>query len=127
MKSPRRNPDKAQKGQEEGTRYVHRMYLKVFAIILALVIILPFAGYGTNPSKAGEITATGFLKKQGITTYMYGTHVLLDDSGRTLYALRSDTIDLNKYINRQVRVRGYLVQGYPLESGPNYLNVKSIE
>lgn len=107
--------------------YSNRMCLKVSAIILTLVIMLPVAGFGADSKNPEEVTATGFLKKQGITTYMYGTHVLLDENGRTLYALRSDTIDLNKYINRQVTIRGSLVKGYPIDSGPNYLNVKFIE
>jgi len=104
-----------------------RIHLKVMTMILTLAIVLPFASFGATPSKPGEITATGFLKKQGITTYMYGTHVLLDDNGWTLYALRSNAIDLNKYINLKVTVRGSLIDGYPLDFGPNYLNVKSME
>ncbi len=107
--------------------YVSRMYLKVLAIILTVVIVLPFAGFGADSSKPEEVTAIGFIKKQGMTTYMYGTHVLLDEKGKTLYALRSDSIDLNKYINRKVTVRGYLVDGYPIDSGPNYLNVKFVD
>jgi hypothetical protein len=107
--------------------YATRTYLKVLAIILTVIIVLPFAGFGAGSSKPEEVTATGFIKKQGITTYMYGAHVLLDEKGKTLYALKSDNIDLNKYINRKVTVRGYLVAGYPIDSGPNYLNVKFIE
>jgi hypothetical protein len=107
--------------------YANRIYLKVLAIILTAIIVLPVASFGADSKNPEEITATGFIKKQGITTYMYGTHVLLDDNGRTLYALRSDTFDLNKYINRKVTVRGYLVNGYPIDFGPNYLNVKFIE
>ncbi len=107
--------------------YSNIMHLKVLAIILTLVIVLPLVGFGANMGKPGEVTATGFLKKQGVTTYMYGTHVLLDDNGRTLYALKSDSIDLNKYVNRKVTVKGYLIDGYPIDFGPNYLYVKSIE
>jgi hypothetical protein len=107
--------------------YATRTYLKVLAIILTVIIVLPFTCFGADSSKPGEVTATGFIKKQGITTYMYGTHVLLDEKGQTLYALRSDNIDLSKYINRKVTVKGYLVKGYPIDSGPNYLNVKFIE
>lgn len=57
---------------------------------------------------------------------MYGTHVLTDDKGKTLYALRS-RIDLDKYISRKVIVKGYLVTGYPTDSGPDYLNVRSVK
>jgi hypothetical protein len=112
---------------EAGTVYAHRMHLKVLAILLTLLIVLPVAGLRANPNRPGEVRATGTIQKQGITSYMYGTHVLLDDNGRTLYALRSDTMDLNNYINRKVTVRGYLVKGYPIDSGPDYLNVKFIE
>jgi len=107
--------------------YDKRLYLKISALILTLVIVLPLASFGANASKPGEITSSGTIKKQGITTYMYGTHVLLDDKGRIVYALRSDNIDLNKYIDRKVTVKGYLVDGYPIDFGPNYLNVKFIE
>lgn len=107
--------------------YTTRWHLKILAIILTAVMVLPFVGFGANPSKPEEVTASGIIKKQGITTYMYGTHVLLDEKGQTLYALRSDNIDLNKYINRKVTVKGYLVKGYPIDSGPNYLNVKFID
>jgi len=107
--------------------YTTSIYTKVLAIILTAIIVLPVASFGADSSNPEEVTATGFIKKQGMTTYMYGTHVLVDDNGRTLYALKSDTIDLNKYINRQVTIRGHLVNGYPLDSGPNYLNVKFIE
>ena len=113
--------------QEEGTMYATSIYTKFLAIILTVVIVLPFASYEAYSSKPGEVTATGFIKKQGITTYMYGTHVLLDEKGQTLYALKSETIDLNKYINRKVTIRGYLVKGYPTDSGPNYLHVKFIK
>jgi hypothetical protein len=105
----------------------NRTYLKVLAIILAMVIVLPSTSFGKNSSNPGEITASGTIKERGITTYMYGTHVLLDDNGRTLYSLSSDNIDLNKYIGRKVTVKGYLVKGYPVDAGPNYLNVKFIE
>ena len=72
------------------------------------------------------ITATGIVQKQGITTYMYGTHVLLDDKGKTLYALVSKTINLESYINHTVTVHGILVNGYPIDGGPRLLDVQSV-
>lgn len=105
----------------------NRMHLKVLTIILAMVIVLPFTSFGKNSGNPGEITASGTLKERGITTYMYGTHILLDDHGQTLYALSSDNIDLNNYIGRKVTVKGNLVKGYPVDSGPNYLHVRFIE
>lgn len=33
------------------------------------------------------VQAEGAIQLQGVTTYMYGTHALIDLSGQTLYAL----------------------------------------
>jgi len=70
--------------------------------------------------------ATGALHKIEVSTWMYGTHTLDDASGRHLYALTSSNIDLNAYENKQVEVWGNLVEGYPVDGGPQYLNVTNI-
>jgi len=75
---------------------------------------------------AVKITSMGIIKKQGMTSYMYGTHVLVNENGRTLYALKSDRINLDPYVGRKVTVSGELVHGYPVENGPNYLHVDSV-
>ncbi len=104
-----------------------KWYLRFLAVILSLVIVLPCAGFERVPGNTGEITASGTVKKQGVTTYMYGTHVLVDDHGKTLYALRSGNIDLDAHVGRKVTVKGNLVEGYPVDFGPPYLDVKYIE
>ena len=71
--------------------------------------------------------SVGIIRKQGTTSYMYGTHILVDDDGRTLYALKSDRIKLDPYVGRKVTVSGELIKGYPVEGGPTYLNVDSVE
>lgn len=68
-----------------------------------------------------EVVVSGILQENGITTFQYGTHVL---GG---YALRSSTIDLNLYVNQQVTIRGQKIDGYPVDGGPDYLEVESIE
>lgn len=99
--------------------------------ILLILIIISFAGCGSdssnNPAEIYGVKAAGIVKRQGTTTYMYGTHVLIDGDGRTLYALKSDNINLDNYIDKRVMVKGDLVDGYPVDGGPNYLNVKSVE
>lgn len=75
---------------------------------------------------AVKITSVGVVKKQGMTSYMYGTHALVNENGRTLYALKSDRINLDPYVGRRVTVSGELIKGYPVENGPNYLNVESL-
>lgn len=100
-------------------------YLK-FVPVLLMVFLLPCACLGGN-ARPAEITAVGTVQKQGITTYMYGTHVLKDESGKTLYALTSDRVDLDRYVGRKVTVRGDLVGGYPVDGGPPYLRVAAVE
>jgi hypothetical protein len=72
------------------------------------------------------VTAEGTIKEQGFTSYMYGTHVLVDSNRKTLYALRSESIDLDLYVGKKVTVTGVPVAGYPVDNGPVYLNVSSV-
>ena len=71
--------------------------------------------------KSSAIEATGTIQQQGITTYQYGTHVIPG------FALRSNTIDLDSYIGQTVTVIGRLIDGYPVENGPDYLEVEEIK
>jgi hypothetical protein len=71
--------------------------------------------------------SVGIIKSHGTTSYMYGTHVLVNDNGKTLYALRSNNIELDRHVGRKVKVSGYLIKGYPVDGGPDFLDVESIE
>jgi hypothetical protein len=79
---------------------------------------------GNKPVQA--VSASGILQEQGVTTYQYGTHVLVDVNGKTLYALKSTTIKLNNYLGKKVQLQGVPVEDYPLEGGPDYLEVLTI-
>jgi hypothetical protein len=74
-----------------------------------------------------RIDAEGTIRRQGMTIYQYGTHILVDQSGRTRYALSSDQIDLNNYVDHHVRVSGTQVSGYPVDLGPDYLEVEDVQ
>ena len=76
-------------------------------------------------TSAEKVTASGTIKKQGVTSYMYGTHVLVNETGKTLYALKSHRVDLDVYVGKRVTVCGELVDGYPIDNGPSYLDVSS--
>lgn len=73
-------------------------------------------------------TASGTLIKLEVTSFMYGTHALRisPTSPDSIVALKSD-LDLDKFIDKKVNVRGKLVDGYPVDGGPSLLNVTSIE
>lgn len=79
-----------------------------------------------SENKPKGLSASGIIQLQGVTTYQYGTHVLLDVNGNTLYALKSDIFKLNNYLGKKVELQGIPVEGYPLEGGPEYLEVVTI-
>lgn len=67
----------------------------------------------------------GLLRQQGPTTYMYGTHVISGEG--QFYALRSSRVNLDNYVGRTVTVKGHKVEGYPVENGPEYIDVKVVQ
>lgn len=78
----------------------------------------------------------GVISKQGMTFYQYGSHVLEGNllngnpdhmKKKTTIALTSDTIDLDKWLGKEVIVTGTPIEGYPVEGGPLYVNVLAVE
>ncbi len=94
------------------------MTSRIFTLLLAGVLTF---GCSEEPKK---MVVEGILLKASdafATTYQYGSY------GIAPYALRSQTIDLEPWVNQQVRVVGTPIEGYPLSGGPEYLEVESIE
>jgi beta-lactamase class A len=91
------------------------------AFVFALMVgMLPF-------TTVAEITAEGTLQKRAVTTYQYGTHILVDDSGKTLYALQFNNPQmLDSLVGKRVRLFGSLVPGYPVSGGLPYLHVTRV-
>ncbi|MBM78813.1 MAG: hypothetical protein CL846_10055 [Crocinitomicaceae bacterium] len=96
-------------------RYVNDTFPKASLIVLMISI-----SASCNLSKS-NIKTSGVIQKQGITTYQYGTHTIPG------YALKSNTIDLDKYIDQKVKIKGSKVDGYPVDGGPEYIEVKKIK
>ncbi len=69
-------------------------------------------------------TFKGLLEKQTITSYQYGTHTISNKD--VIYALRSSTINLDTYVNKTVTIKGSKVKGYPVDGGPEYIDVKEV-
>jgi hypothetical protein len=92
-------------------------------ILLAILIIVT-----ASCKKEDDVNQLrGTIQAQGITTYMYGTHVLTNNVGQTLYALRSSSVKLDNYIGKNVEISGSKVGGYPVDGGPDYLDVSKIK
>ena len=67
----------------------------------------------------------GVIKSQGITTFQYGSHTIVNN--KKLYALRSDSIKLDDYIGKKVELTGIKINGYPIDGGPEFYNVVHIK
>jgi hypothetical protein len=92
-----------------------------------LIFIISVTILACGKSRYRTVCKTGILKLQGITTYQYGSHILEDNAGKTLYAL---TIDSNNniatFINKNVEISGTFTEGYPVEGGPELIAVTRI-
>jgi hypothetical protein len=73
-----------------------------------------------------SLSSIGIVQKIEMSAWMYGTHTLNDSSGKPLYALKSTSFDLDIYENKKVEISGDLIDGYPVDGGPEYLNVTGI-
>lgn len=88
----------------------------------------PAVSESTTPHKSLEsVSAVGTLLPQGTTSYQYGTFILVDENGKTVYALKSDAVQLLNYKGKKVSLTGILIEGYPIEGGPPYLDVMTAE
>lgn len=69
---------------------------------------------------------TGTIQEQGMTSYQYGTHTITTGTD-DFYALKSEAVDLNNYIDEQVTIVAEKIEGYPLSGGPEYLLVLKVK
>ena len=69
------------------------------------------------------IKEKGYIKKAGITSFNYGTHVLVSDKGKILYALESRLIELSDFTKGEITLTGKLKSEYPVDGGPEFLIV----
>ncbi|HEY9186130.1 MAG TPA: hypothetical protein VIM94_12470 [Salegentibacter sp.] len=98
--------------------------MKLLATLSSLIFL--FANTCNSPEGQEELLQlTGTLKATGITSYQYGSHTLTTKD--TFYALRSNKVDLSQFEGKTVNIEGEKVEGYPVDGGPDYIEVKTIE
>jgi hypothetical protein len=96
-------------------------------ITLISIVFLFFSVSCNKDSVTLAVDSKGTVQQSGFTTYQYGTHVLRDSNGKITYALKSETLDLNKYIGKSIsKIYGNKIKGYPVDGGPEYINVTAI-
>ncbi|MBC8984196.1 hypothetical protein H9X96_00225 [Pedobacter sp. N36a] len=96
-------------------------------LILLLALGFSFTGCSSiKSSKDGNtVTLTGKIEKTGMTTYQYGTHTIQAD--HKTYTLKSSSVDLNSFENKEVELVGTKVPGYPVENGPVLIEVSAVK
>lgn len=95
------------------------MFLLIFASVIISCKTVKPAG------DKNAVTLDGKIEKIEMSTFQYGTHLLKKD-GRS-YALRTSTVKLDDFTNKDVIVKGVKVEGYPVENGPELIDVKEIK
>ncbi|WP_316814718.1 hypothetical protein [Pedobacter nyackensis] len=95
-------------------------------IVLLLVIGFAIVGCsGVKPAADQNLVILGGkLEALGMSTFQYGTHIL--NSGATTYALKSSKVDLKTYAGKNVVVKGLKVAGYPVDGGPELIDVQEV-
>ena len=96
--------------------------MKILTFLFSLIILVFTATCNTGNHSNTEYT--GVIQEQGITSYQYGTHVLNTEDN--FYALKSEKVDLGKYINKKVILKAERIEGYPVDGGPDYLLVTEV-
>ena len=88
------------------------------------------AGIRQEKSESPTVEVTGVIEEPEITTYMYGSHAIVDETSGERYALRSEEEGLLTDSNgRRATVSGTLVPGYEngaVEGGPPLIEVDEV-
>ena len=94
----------------------------LFNLTLGLFLLVFTATCSSTTNNS--VTVTGTIEQQGITSYQYGTHTISGEG--IFYALKSETIDLDQYLEKEVTIKAEKIEGYPVDGGPDYLLVLEV-
>jgi len=100
--------------------------MRKILILSLFVCVISGCSSMKNGGNSGIVTASGTIEKLGMTTFQYGTHLLKADNNKT-YALKSASINLDTYLDKKVTIKGKKVAGYPLEGGPELIEVTLVK
>lgn len=96
-------------------------------LLILLAVGFTFASCSTTKPSGDKsmIELSGKIQKQGMTTYQYGSHTI--QSGDKTYALKSTAVNLDTFEDKEVILKGTKVPGYPVENGPELIDVKEVK
>ncbi|MFT2010594.1 hypothetical protein ACMA1I_18100 [Pontibacter sp. 13R65] len=90
---------------------------------IPVLLLLAIACTKEEVAPINTVNAIGLVKIQQASYFQYGTHILTTEQGIVLYALKSESLNLDTYLDEEVEISGIPVAGYPLEGGPEFLEV----
>ncbi len=96
-------------------------YIMQFALIILMSGLL----LSCQKEESDIKKITGIISETGITTYQYGSHTISSDDGR--FALRSSLVNLNDFVGEEKTIVGKLIDGYPVDGGPEFIEVEEIK
>lgn len=97
--------------------------MKLFSFLSVVALIFFSVNCGSAFVNSNK-EYTGTIEAAGITSYQYGTHKLI--SGDNFYALKSDKINLSEFEGKEITLTASLIEGYPVDAGPEFLLVTSV-
>ena len=90
-----------------------------------VILLLTLSVLSCHKILHNRIREKGVVERQGITTYQYGSHVLIQDNKR--YILVSDRVDLDQHLNQEVTILAKRIDASELpENGPDLYEVKRV-
>lgn len=103
----------------------------ILRCLLSLFLLVSVVGCTTdNPRRRADdltITLEGRIEPLQMTSWQYGSHILVNPSTGQRYALRSNTVDLDRYVDEdEVKLSGYFIDGYPVDGGPPFFQVTGV-
>jgi len=97
--------------------------MKKILSIFIMSITLSILSCANYPLSQNEMK--GKINYQGITSYQYGTHTF--KTGSQFFALRSSVLDLDQFVGQKVIIRFEKIIGYPVDGGPDFLEVLEVK
>jgi hypothetical protein len=98
--------------------------MKKILLLLSIVAIISSCKTLKSGANTDTITLNGKITELGMSTFQYGTHLISADD--KTYALKSATVKLANFIDKSVTLKGKKVAGYPVDGGPDLIEVSEI-
>ena len=98
--------------------------MKFFSSLISPAIFVLITSCSSGSKQAATAEYSGIIEPTGISTYQYGSHTL--KTRDTFYALKSEAIKLEQFEGRSVTIKAKRIEGYPIEGGPEFLEVLQV-